>query len=380
MAQDTKAALVGDDLIGGGCRRMVLMVVLVMLALVVPGGPARAGTSDPCADIDGRWRTTGHDQAHTTSRCIGNPITPQCAIETLDAVLLRGDVGLLASVAAPGFARFDDDWADMNAKDFSKSKYFYRIVLCRVLTADDRPLTGWGRVRPGVSPNRDYAWYPGDVLLEDEFELCDIKQSRASCFKKSPDHGSFIRILRRLDTGHWRLVDWDSWDNIFPIQGHVGPPCRPEDQGLRFLTGDAATTTSHCLDSNQTPLCTAETYLKGVLAGERDRHGHSCNSPLFLRYKILDCEVLDDQDPDPDRWDPRPYGWPMVRGEKIGMEGWGRGWKAGDVRLGIRMQVCNGADNTCQPTEDMIEVYHRYPEYWASVGHSGKENISKDLK
>ena len=380
MAQDTKAALVGDDLIGGGCRRMVLMVVLVMLALVVPGGPARAGTSDPCADIDGRWRTTGHDQAHTTSRCIGNPITPQCAIETLDAVLLRGDVGLLASVAAPGFARFDDDWADMNAKDFSKSKYFYRIILCRVLTADDRPLTGWGRVRPGVSPNRDYAWYPGDVLLEDEFELCDIKQSRASCFKKSPDHGSFIRILRRLDTGHWRLVDWDSWDNIFPIQGHVGPPCRPEDQGLRFLTGDAATTTSHCLDSNQTPLCTAETYLKGVLAGERDRHGHSCNSPLFLRYKILDCEVLDDQDPDPDRWDPRPYGWPMVRGEKIGMEGWGRGWKAGDVRLGIRMQVCNGADNTCQPTEDMIEVYHRYPEYWASVGHSGKENISKDLK
>jgi hypothetical protein len=380
MAQDTKAALVGDDLIGGGCRRMVLMVVLVMLALVVPGGPARAGTPDPCADIDGRWRTTGHDQAHTTSRCIGNPITPQCAIETLDAVFLRGDVGLLASVAAPGFARFDDDWADMNAKDFSKSKYFYRIVLCRVLTADDRPLTGWGRVRPGVSPNRDYAWYPGDVLLEDEFELCDIKQSRASCFKKSPDHGSFIRILRRLDTGHWRLVDWDSWDNIFPIQGHVGPPCRPEDQGLRFLTGDAATTTSHCLDSNQTPLCTAETYLKGVLAGERDRHGHSCNSPLFLRYKILDCEVLDDQDPDPDRWDPRPYGWPMVRGEKIGMEGWGRGWKAGDVRLGIRMQVCNGADNTCQPTEDMIEVYHRYPEYWASVGHSGKENISKDLK
>jgi len=378
MAQDTKAALVGDDLIGGGCRRMVLMVVLVMLALVVPGGPARAGTSDPCADIDGRWRTTGHDQAHTTSRCIGNPITPQCAIETLDAVFLRGDVGLLASVAAPGFARFDDDWADMNAKDFSKSKYFYRIILCRVLTADDRPLTGWGRVRPGVSPNRDYAWYPGDVLLEDELELCDIKQSRASCFKKSPGHGSAISILRRLDTGHWRLVDWDSWDNIFPIQGHVGPPCRPEDQGLRFLTGDAATTTSHCLDSNQTPLCSTETYLKSVLTGEREQHGH--NWALFLRYKVLDCEVLDDEYPNLDRWDPRPYRSPMVHGEKISVERLERYWKAGDVRLGIRMQVCNGADNTCQPTEDMLDVYNNDYGYWQSVRYWAKEYTSAELK
>jgi len=374
MAQDTKAALVGDDLIGGGCRRMVLMVVLVMLALVVPGGPARAGTPDPCADIDGRWRTTGHDQAHTTSRCIGNPITPQCAIDTLQAATLRADEDLVASVAPPDYADFDDTLTRLH------SKYLYKISYCRVLTADDRPLTEWGRVRPGASPNRDQAWYPGYLLLKEEWEICDIKQSRVACLKKSPFRNFTVEILRRLDTGHWRLVDWQTSDNIFPIQGHVGPPCRPEDQGLRFLTGDAATTTSHCLDSNQTPLCTAETYLKGVLAGERDRHGHSCNSPLFLRYKILDCEVLDDQDPDPDRWDPRPYGWPMVRGEKIGMEGWGRGWKAGDVRLGIRMQVCNGADNTCQPTEDMIEVYHRYPEYWASVGHSGKENISKDLK
>jgi hypothetical protein len=275
-------------------------------------------------------------------------------------------------VAPPDYADFDDTLTRLH------SKYLYKISYCRVLTADDRPLTEWGRVRPGASPNRDQAWYPGYLLLKEEWEICDIKQSRVACLKKSPFRNFTVEILRRLDTGHWRLVDWQTSDNIFPIQGHVGPPCRPEDQGLRFLTGDAATTTSHCLDSNQTPLCSTETYLKSVLTGEREQHGH--NWALFLRYKVLDCEVLDDEYPNLDRWDPRPYRSPMVHGEKISVERLERYWKAGDVRLGIRMQVCNGADNTCQPTEDMLDVYNNDYGYWQSVRYWAKEYTSAELK
>jgi hypothetical protein len=94
---------------------------------------------------------------------------------------------------------------------------------------------------------------------------------------------------------------------------------------------------------------------------------------------VLDCEVLDDEYPNLDRWDPRPYRSPMVHGEKISVERLERYWKAGDVRLGIRMQVCNGADNTCQPTDDMLDIYNDDHGYWANVDYWSKIT-SEELK
>ena len=373
--KDSMAQNRNKGLIDGRFRRVGLGLVLVALALVMPGGVTRAGTPDPCTGIDSRWYTTGHDQPSTTSHCLGNPITPHCAIDTLHAAILRGDLHLFTSVAPLGLEDFfDEDMLRTNTKGFHDNKYFHKIIFCKVLTANDHLLAEWGPSRPGMSQNRDQAWYPGDILLKEIFELCDAKQSMAACFQKSPDHAPSISILRRLDSGHWRLVNWKAWDNIFPIQGHVGPPCRPEDQGLRLLTDNPATTTSQCLGGDQTPLCAAETYLEALLAGARDEHNY--NRAFFLRYKLLDCEVLDDKDSDPNRWDPRPYRSPMVRGAKVGIEGSRKAWKAGDIRIGIRIQICNGTDNTCWPTKDMIGIYRDYSKSWQSISYWIKKNTS----
>lgn len=69
--------------------RIALLATSFLMLIVAP---ALAQTGDPILpppDPPGSWRKLTHDQATTTSTCIGNPVTPLCAVETYWACFLH---------------------------------------------------------------------------------------------------------------------------------------------------------------------------------------------------------------------------------------------------------------------------------------------------
>ena len=67
-----------------GFATYILMIVLPGLAAAQANDPIL-----PPPDPPGMWRKLTHDDATTTSRCIGNPVTPLCAVETFIACFLH---------------------------------------------------------------------------------------------------------------------------------------------------------------------------------------------------------------------------------------------------------------------------------------------------
>lgn len=68
------------------------IVLLATYLLMLIAAPAFAQASDPILpppDPPGSWRRLTHDEASTTSKCIGNPVTPLCAVETYWACFLH---------------------------------------------------------------------------------------------------------------------------------------------------------------------------------------------------------------------------------------------------------------------------------------------------
>lgn len=67
------------------------LVLAAILLLPAPAGaqPAAADPDLPAPDPPGVWRRLTHDDATSTSRCIGNPVTPLCAVETYLACFFR---------------------------------------------------------------------------------------------------------------------------------------------------------------------------------------------------------------------------------------------------------------------------------------------------
>jgi hypothetical protein len=333
-------------------RGLVAMVAALLVAL--GAGPAVAGVPDPCAGFDGHrgnWLVAGHDPAHTTSRCVGSTRTPLCVVDTYLAGKVR-EVAALGRRAAP------DSMVEMiqAEKQYGDVVYTYRVAGCRALTAADSPIGDWGPVWPALKKDRDHVWYPGDIRLDIHSGWCRRDLRGCGAERKDPFVETFI--ARKLDDRHWRLVDWEMGD-VFPLQGHVTEPCRPEDEGWRALTGVPATSTSQCLGTDGTPLCDEETMLAEIIQSQR---AYS-NRPLFFQYKVIDCERLEAHDPIPGQWDPRPIQYPPLLNLKKLVLNWG----PGDVRLGIRMRICNSADDTCKPWIESLTISRNEKGHWGGI-------------
>jgi hypothetical protein len=71
--------------------RIVAMAVLVALLIApdasIAGGPQHSGKAP-------RWRTLTFSEETTTSKCIGKPVTPICAVETFEACFKRSQIEL----------------------------------------------------------------------------------------------------------------------------------------------------------------------------------------------------------------------------------------------------------------------------------------------
>ncbi len=77
--------------------------LLATYFLMLIAAPSFAQTGDPIVpppDPPGTWRKLTLDDATTTSRCIGNPVTPLCAAETFWACFLRRQPELCDMVEA----------------------------------------------------------------------------------------------------------------------------------------------------------------------------------------------------------------------------------------------------------------------------------------
>jgi hypothetical protein len=81
-------------------RVALLATYLLMIAL--PGLAVAQGNDPmlPPPDPSGSWRKLTRDDATTTSRCIGNPVTPLCAVETYLACFVRRQPELCDMVGA----------------------------------------------------------------------------------------------------------------------------------------------------------------------------------------------------------------------------------------------------------------------------------------
>ncbi|MGQ0664601.1 MAG: hypothetical protein ACT4P2_13695, partial [Pseudomonadota bacterium] len=67
---------------------------LVFALAIAVADPARAQPSDsdlPPADLPHYWRAMDQTDVASTSKCLGNPITPLCAVEHIIACEVRRD-------------------------------------------------------------------------------------------------------------------------------------------------------------------------------------------------------------------------------------------------------------------------------------------------
>jgi hypothetical protein len=155
--------------------------VLALLLLMLPAGAQAVDPDLPLPDPPGVWRKLTHDDATTDSRCIGDPKTPLCAIETYFACFLRREPDYCDIVGA-GVRPLPQVGKALHEHEE------YRIVYARRPSKLDPldPATE-GTVR----------WQPGDVLVGFMWRACWNNAGKIKCEIGVEDDPLFVYILRK---------------------------------------------------------------------------------------------------------------------------------------------------------------------------------------
>ncbi|WP_155801730.1 hypothetical protein [Magnetospirillum molischianum] len=159
-----------------------------MLPVSVAGG-GQAVVAEPSAlppiDPPGVWHALTQDDATTESKCIGNPVTPLCAVETVIACFVRGS----------------DE-------------------LCRIGKGLDRP-PGLFRGRPGIGVWERYRVAVAKrinpkkqpFLNEEPTKAGDVSLGIQSLFCQkvceTPDGPPTTYLIRPMD-GRWVVLTWET--------------------------------------------------------------------------------------------------------------------------------------------------------------------------
>jgi hypothetical protein len=165
------------------------LAVVLLLALGCAGA-VQAASPDPDLPKPGvNWRYITLNDTTTTSKCVGDPRTPLCAVETIRACFLRRDDRLCMKVR--------DEPAFEHIKPFANSVDIVGIRY-RVLSAT--------RVGPPDIPKRAktgrYAWLAGDVSMKVDIRQC--RRTLANCNDPEPVEQFDVR---KVD-GRWKVIDW----------------------------------------------------------------------------------------------------------------------------------------------------------------------------
>jgi hypothetical protein len=157
-------------------------LLLLFLALTACGSGANLFSPSRSE----QWDILTQDDAQSTSRCIGRPETPLCAVETLLACFQRGKMEL---------CRMVDDGTDQYAEVFATPPDRRKFLAYRVLAT--RSLTS------ASLPNGHSIARAGDVLLS-----LNQRESMANHDTDTSEGPTQDFLLRRQDDGRWKIVAW----------------------------------------------------------------------------------------------------------------------------------------------------------------------------
>jgi hypothetical protein len=198
---------------------------MATLALLLALGCARAALAAapdpdvPKPDPPKKWRMLTKDSA--TSKCLGDPRTPLCAVETLLACQRRGTKRLCDSIWWPetGDAQKDEDWdglkREYETQHHPGSEFYYRVTFAaRIKGPHDFP-------QLGHSLFKGYDYVPGDVRIDTVDMMCWPPQLTFPC-QTAPFY-PVMHILRKFgmrwawhgaDAPH--SDDWDEYVKTHP--------------------------------------------------------------------------------------------------------------------------------------------------------------------
>ena len=137
-------------------RIYIVLPTIAAILFARSGAPASAADPDlPPPDPPFHWRYVTQDPATTSSQCIGDPRTPECVVDTIEACFTRWDDALCDKVAM-----------SMNYRSKRSSTRFsrYRIVSSRRLRDVDIPAHHRN--------DGKWSWKPGDVQVTVHWVRC----------------------------------------------------------------------------------------------------------------------------------------------------------------------------------------------------------------
>lgn len=137
------------------------------------------------------WHRIGHDEATTDSRCIGNPVTPRCAIETYEACWLRHELPLCDTIRLPGFPASGFRGPPLHRENSD----LYRVVRAYFVKRDI--LKAEGKELWNV--------YKGDLAVE----VLDRNCSGGKCYPLIKGKPPTTYFLRKVD-GRWLVIAIDT--------------------------------------------------------------------------------------------------------------------------------------------------------------------------
>ena len=173
-------------------KHLLILAVFALLGVIAVTADVQTASAQdadlPAVSQPGQWNYITQDNAASSSQCIGRPITPLCAVETMLACFQRGQFAMCQKV---------DDGAEQYAQVFSfpadPTRYLlYRVVAARRLTARDLPAD-----QPVAKAD--------DVILRIEQEENYMGQFARPATAPASDF-----VLRQGDDGSWHIVSWGS--------------------------------------------------------------------------------------------------------------------------------------------------------------------------
>ncbi len=177
-------------------RIRVVAMVLLVAALMPPGASVAGGPSHTGKAL--RWRTLTFSDETTTSKCIGKPVTPICAVETFEACFKRSQIELCRMAYLNGESEtFHLGYSSPESKtEYTIIKY-QTIRHVRHVPANIRRALE----REGTMEK------PGDVRVDITSRSCRL--ARGTCAGEPTQ--SFVYFIRHA--GHrWLVYDYSAYD------------------------------------------------------------------------------------------------------------------------------------------------------------------------
>ncbi len=168
---------------------------MILLCPALAAGAERIAPLQPSAlpplDPPGVWRTLSQDNATSDSKCIGKPVTPLCAVETIKACHTREDERLCRIGKGPAYR--SPPLPDPDLPGHPTHYIRYRVAGAAIITKGNRDTYIVERMVPRI----------GDMVLQMKELYC-----RGSMCE-TDDGPPTSYILRRWEGG-WYAAEWST--------------------------------------------------------------------------------------------------------------------------------------------------------------------------